>query len=263
MQNLSNADIEQLLEKYLEGKTTLEEEAMLSSYFSFTNNLSPEESAFAAEFRFYKQLQKANHDPGLYARKLLPQIQTKNKTGKTSFLYYSNRVAASLILIIAGYCIGKVDTRKQKENDKLGLQLLGMKQEMYSLKKMISERLLEDEWTHKKVKAIFIAGQLDTIDEELVKTIVHTINTDESINVRLTAVDLLMRNYTNDFVRPELLPALINQDEWYVQLKILDIIGKLNDPGINSDLQHLLKDPRIHQNLKIEIRKILTPGTFL
>lgn len=79
--------IEQLLEKYFEGATTINEEKQLQDYFS-SSNVAPHLQQYQKLFGYFTQAQKE-----VYSKNVLPKaIVKKNKT-----IWWS--VAASLVLM--------------------------------------------------------------------------------------------------------------------------------------------------------------------
>ena len=84
---MGSNNIEQLLENYFEGTTTIYEEKQLKDYFS-SDNVAPHLQQYQAMFGYFTQAQKEE-----YSKKILPNPVAK--TNKT--IWWS--VAASLVLM--------------------------------------------------------------------------------------------------------------------------------------------------------------------
>ncbi|TCP24782.1 hypothetical protein EV195_105213 [Tenacibaculum skagerrakense] len=97
------ANIEKLIEKYLEAETSLQEENILRTYFT-SGNVAPHLEDYAIMFGYFKQNQSETFTKTI---KLKPE-----KKSKKNFKWLS--VAASLALLVSVY-VGKVQYDKYQQ----------------------------------------------------------------------------------------------------------------------------------------------------
>ncbi len=108
----TEAVLEQLLDKYFAGETSLPEEAKLKSYFS-GNDIHPELKEYAALFQYVSEAanNKVSNDfddklfetiNGLDSQPVITQNQKTAKTRRLNFKFIS-RVAAALLIVLAAW----------------------------------------------------------------------------------------------------------------------------------------------------------------
>ncbi|MCB0654309.1 MAG: hypothetical protein KDC85_23720 [Saprospiraceae bacterium] len=116
---MNNSKLEQLLDKYFAGETSLQEEKQLKSYFSY-GDVHPDFKEYAPLFRFFEdagdeQLPE-NFDEKLMARINSP-IEMPQRTAKRFNLNikYLSRIAAALLFILAAYYFYEAPQKTGKE----------------------------------------------------------------------------------------------------------------------------------------------------
>ncbi len=109
---MDSKHIEQLLEKYWNCETSLEEEQQLRAYFRGDDIPGPLKEA-AALFRYFeqqKQLPLADHG---FEAKVISKIQRERPEGKVVKMTYNMvRIAAGLIVVIAAVYFVRLEVRK-------------------------------------------------------------------------------------------------------------------------------------------------------
>lgn len=99
---MATEKIKNLLDKYFEGETSLDEEKILKNYFLDQRHIAEEFKSFAHLFTFIEEEKK------ITAPKLELTLQPKLKTKKFSLSSSKWKVAASAaILIVAGFFVTK------------------------------------------------------------------------------------------------------------------------------------------------------------
>ncbi|WP_075342216.1 hypothetical protein [Tenacibaculum agarivorans] len=154
------ANIEKLLEKYLNAETTLQEEKILSDYFT-TNEVPPHLEEYGMLFGYFKQNQSETYTKAI---KLKPE-----KSKRKNFKLLS--VAASLALLVSVY-VGKnkydeYQARKQFAEVKKALELVSL-----HLNKGNEALYAVSDNFNKGTDAI---AKLDTYDKT-VKTVIQKVN---------------------------------------------------------------------------------------
>lgn len=116
--------IEQLLAKYWDCETTLEEEKELKEFFN-SEGVPPKWQAIAPLFRYYADEKKNGKLDGLFDEQVLAQIEAKQGSaspggeGKVVRWFYdmAKVAAVALILITAGYFVREEYINKKDKMD--------------------------------------------------------------------------------------------------------------------------------------------------
>ena len=98
---MDSSKLQQLLQKYWSGETTLEEEQLLKDHFQQAE--VPEEfREVAAMFRYYEQTKKNALNDIAFDRTLIEKVTGKSKQGRIrSLVFNSMRIAAGVVVLIA------------------------------------------------------------------------------------------------------------------------------------------------------------------
>lgn len=115
--------IEQLLAKYWDCETTLEEEKELGKFFN-SESVPARWQAIAPLFRYYEDERKNGSLDGLFDEQVLAQIEAKQEApasgkGKVIRLFYdmAKVAAVALILVTAGYFVREEYLNKKDKVD--------------------------------------------------------------------------------------------------------------------------------------------------
>lgn len=154
------ANIEKLLEKYLEAETSLQEEQILRMYFT-SGNVAPHLEEYAMLFGYFKENQSE-----IYTKTI--KLKPENKRRK-NFKWLS--VAASLALLVSAY-VGKLEYDKYQQKlyfaqVKEALQMVSL-----NLNKGNDALFAVSNNLNKGTEAV---AKLDTYDET-VKTVISKVN---------------------------------------------------------------------------------------
>src|SRR6187402_2659762 len=98
---MDSSKLQQLLQKYWSGETTLEEEQLLKDHFQQAE--VPEEfREVAAMFRYYEQTKKNALNDIAFDRTLIEKVTGKSKQGRMrSLVFNSMRIAAGVVVLMA------------------------------------------------------------------------------------------------------------------------------------------------------------------
>jgi hypothetical protein len=114
---MDSRKIEELLNKYWECESSLEEEKQLREYFE-GNNLAEQHKEVAALFRYYGENKKKSIDDQKFDRQLLHPAQKKQ--GKVIAIFYNSmRIAAGIAVLIVAIWFVRTEIRK---NDPVAME---------------------------------------------------------------------------------------------------------------------------------------------
>jgi flagellar basal body-associated protein FliL len=236
----------QLLTDYLDGNLSMEEK------ISVEEELASNPSAR----KMLKQLQEVfstiakspvlEPNPEIkqkFDAMLKAEIAKKEKAKTVFFQSVYFKVAATvLMLIIAGgvgfYIGGQRSGNTITENKKTDQTVLLAKlKNQYA----VSERLIG-------INEVVQSSP----DDRLVTVLITLMNEDSNTNVRLAAVNALVRFYDEPLVREALIDALSTQTDPLVQLELIQILVYKKEQEAVTPLENIIKDDQTLQAVKDE-----------
>jgi|GEM_PF-663186 len=271
---MNNEKAKQLIEKYLEGETSLGEERQLREYFQ-DENMPDGLKSFTESFDYFEEIRRQgpseNFDPfaKIRAESLKLDNQQISKEGTDSAwsnrtLMWSLRVAASIILLLIGFSAGQLlqnnGGASSKEVAALQEEVQQMKQKlMYSgsySQASASERLSAVNLTEK------IPSNDKKLDQKIADILIHTMNSDKSVNVRMAAANAMFRFRDEPRIRKALVNSLSEQEDPQMQITLINMLVQMKAKGALNEMHKLLVSSDIRevvkQQLKVGIAELRT-----
>ena len=268
--SISNDKIRQLLDNYFEGKTSLEEENQLRSYFrqeGVPRDLAP----YAPLFRYVHEASQAQQqrveentdevagdgrrEINLFARvdEAEAEAEAEERERVTlSFIRRNSgwllRIAAAIILVLTGFSAGIIigSGTDPDPND----QLLSLQNEIDQIKNALVYDAYRQTSASERIQAVRLTSGMDDAREQLVLVLIHTMNNDPNIHVRLSAIEALTNFADQQGVRGAFVQALAVQTDPFVQLSLIDILVELNEYSAMNEMQKLLARGDVEEVVK-------------
>lgn len=245
-------EIENLLNKYFDGETSLEEENYLRDYF--LNNEVPEHLKKYIDLFAY--FETAGHNE-ILAGDLLDQIPdddagASKNTG--SVIYWSVRAAAVFIILLVGFAAGVIYQQKAVRiypND-----ISSHSQGGVSVKDASWYNQIQHASSSEQIQLISQAELDPKAGDLIIQTLITTLNTAGNVNVRMAAADALFKMRQNPVARRALIRALPGQTDPNVQITLIDLLIQMNDKQAVRPMQVML----MNKNLDKIVRNKLEEG---
>jgi hypothetical protein len=190
------------------------------------------------------------------------QIKSVNRTTVldqvASYLYQLGlsrggiQAAYSLVILLIGLGAGYL---MMNDNDKTEISALST--EMKEMKSMMMLSLLEKESPSARIKAVSLTQNMKDVDNEIINALFHTLSHDNNTNVRLEALDALVRYSDRPLVRVGLIESLAEQDNPLVQLGLADIMVLLQDKQAKAALEGILNNDDLTEDVREVIKERL------
>ena len=247
-------DLEILLQKYYDGKTSEEEEKKLKHYFNQGENLYPHLKSDAALFQAFTLQQEMSQGKFLADDWLLEKVRVhESSRSRIRSLPIRKKwlVAASIILIAGMVLIGRLHNRTpgNEPNHQLADQGLEL-QEMKSI-------LLANNSPSERIRVI--SRQFDPKnDEQVIDILVRTLNKDANVNVRLAAGEALYRFLKNRKARREFINSLENQTDPMIQIFLVEILSTIKDKDSLEEIRKFNSKTNLHPAVKEKTTRALS-----
>ena len=137
--------------------------------------------------------------------------------------------AAALALLLAGAWAGRYLVAPGRENAPEGTEVAQLKGQVESLRQLVTLSMLEQQSPSARLEGVSYAYQMSQPDTQVEQALLHAVNHDANVNVRLSAVDALQKYAADPNVRRALADAVPVQDSPLVQVALIDLLVQLKD----------------------------------
>ena len=157
------------------------------------------------------------------------------------------RVAASIILLAGGMLIGTQITQYKNTSN---AQIASLNGEVKEIKEALMTTLLSNESASERLKAVSYTENMNQPDKEVISALIHTLNWDNNVNVRLAAAYSLDKFSSSQQVRDSLVASLSLQKEPVIQIVLINILAEHKEPKAIAPIRKILSDKESLQQVK-------------
>jgi HEAT repeat protein len=155
-------------------------------------------------------------------------------------------IAAAVAILIVGFSLGKLGNSDQDAKQ----ELAALRSEIASLKEVTITSSLKRYSASERIMAVSRIENETTINPELLATLVNTLNSDESPNVRYAALQALANYMDQDQVRYELVKSLESQTDPLIQISLITIMIEAQEKSARVPMKKLIEDEETLQEVK-------------
>jgi hypothetical protein len=164
------------------------------------------------------------------------------------------QAALTAVCLMAGFGGGYLLQRTEKENP----QIAQMGEEIRSMRQLVTLSLLQQQSASDRLRGVNWSYRLEMPDNEVLSALLHTLNNDDNVNVRLAAVDALYKFSDSSMVRRSLRQSLSSQSSPIVQIALIDMLADLKDAQTNEVFREVLHKPDLNSDVKQRLEKYVT-----
>ncbi len=242
--NLSEQEA-RLMKEYVEsnelaGQALEETKALLEG----TDDLLTREPGSALRANFMNMLEEEKQ----LQDNVRPITSGSDRSWKTAF-----QIAASLLLLIAGYGMGRY-ALQQTTDDKI----LALEQESELLKQNVMMALIENRSASKRIQAVNYVQEFATPDSEVLNALIDRMHYDANVNVRLAAAEALSGYSDNAQVKDAFIEALGTEKDPGIQIAIIQFLVEVKDTRARGPMQQLLEQEETPNFVKDQVSQGLS-----
>jgi hypothetical protein len=171
--------------------------------------------------------------------------------------WWPQRPAAQVTLaaacLVAGLLAGHaltVDTQRSREVARL-------QDEVASTRELVALSLMRQQAATDRIKGVDWTGQLPRPEPQVVEALLETVNYDDTVDVRLAAVDALHRFPDQSRIQPALIAALERQDSPLVQIALIDALADRRTPETLNAIRRLEMRPSVNPAVKSHAQAVM------
>ncbi len=244
--------IEELLEKYYAGSTSVEEEELLENYF--TGEANEELALHKAQFLYFQQ--KRSKQEEFRTMKVEELIETPGQPVTKGYtLTWGLGIAASVTLLLLGFLGGMV-LQNERYHD-ANQQIVDLKEDMSSLREMFLIAQLKQPSPTERIQGISIASNLSEKNPQVISLLIKVLNEDANNNVRIYAANVLAEFASNEEIRNALISSLSQQHSLATQVAIVNGLLELGSQQAFDSVQSAIERGYLPKEYAEQLRKEL------
>ncbi|MFH0843693.1 MAG: hypothetical protein V1903_13895 [Bacteroidota bacterium] len=163
------------------------------------------------------------------------------------------RVAAGIALFLLGWFtsgwFGSVPADNRQIADLAG--------EVKQLKETLVLTMMQQSSSVERIKAVSMVSEFEVADSRIVEALVGVLNHDSNDNVRLLALEALVRYSSVPEVREDLVASISNQTSPLVQLRLTEIMVAINEKRAAPEFQKMLQDASLNYSVRGKMNEAL------
>jgi len=194
--------------------------------------------------RFYSMLEeeKAGHSNNIISMDSVWQKRLHN-----GFERYKIGSVAAIFLI--GILIGNLITPFNSSDSKIDQ----LTDEISQMREMMMISLLENDSATERLRAVNISHEIPSSEGRVAYALLHTLNNDPNVNVRIAAVDALVRHASRPGIRSKMVESISNQESPVVQIALADAMVALQEENAIEQFRILLDQNDMDHNVRTKL----------
>ena len=165
------------------------------------------------------------------------------------------QMASSFALLVVGLGVGYmirpgVQAPVQGQAPAQGGELSQLRGEVSSMRQMVALSLMQQQSAGERLRGVSYAYQAPSSDTQVLSALLTAVNQDDSVNVRLSAVDALHAFGSSPVMRSAVLQSIRKQHTPLVQVALIDLLVDLKEKDAVPELGALAADSGINESVR-------------
>jgi hypothetical protein len=155
-------------------------------------------------------------------------------------------VAWSIALVALGTYLGlQLGSVKSSSQD-----LSAMHTELTNMRQMVALSMLQQQSASQRLEGVTWTRREEHLDPQVLSALMHTLRYDQSVDVRLAALDALSRHAGQPQVKKTVVDALQEQQSPLMQVALIDQLVEWRDEEATPGLEKLRKLPNLNPTVR-------------
>jgi anti-sigma factor RsiW len=152
------------------------------------------------------------------------------------------------LFLACGYLIGRHS--ESATNPDVQKRVEAMQSELATTRQMVALSMLQQQSASQRLEGVSWSTRLPEPDTKVLGALLHTLRFDNSVDVRLAALDALSRYAGRPEIRRELVDVLQTRQSPLVQVALIDLLVDMHDKGAVSQFKKFQQDPKLDPTVK-------------
>ena len=155
-------------------------------------------------------------------------------------------------MLVVGILVGRTTmTKPAVEQD----QIAAMRKELSDTKQLVVLSMLQQQSASERLQGVSYSMQVSQADPEITAALLHTLRHDNSVDVRLAALDSL-RRYKDDMkVRKGLVDSLQTPQSPMVQIALIDAMVEMREKNALPNIKKFEETPNLNPTVKQHVQQ--------
>ena len=166
-------------------------------------------------------------------------------------------LAWSAALLVIGLLIG---TRIGDRDAGRSQELAAMHSELAGMKQLVVLSMLQQQSASERLQGVTFSSREDHLDPQVLAALLRTLRYDNSVDVRLAALDTLSRHANQPQIRKSVVDSLQEQQSPMVQVALIDLLSEWRDPDAAERLRNFEQtknlNPTVRQRAEWAVSKL-------
>lgn len=250
----------ELWQEYLVGEIDQNQEKELNEFLAanpeFENELSGLEKTWALFDEIDRPEPSTQMDARFYAMMAAQTSKPKTENPLNALVaWFASGWQVGLASLFIGLLAGWFLLPSQQQTQ----DIAQLSSEISDMKTMMMLTLIEQPKAQDRIQAVNISNDLDGSDQRVINALVSTLNSDDNMNVRLSALESLANFGEEPMVRKALVQAIASQENSLMQVAIADILVQIQAKNSVDELEKLkdtIEDDLVKDHLEESIKTL-------
>jgi len=242
MEEFDKEKMEELMIDYIEGNLSGELKEYVEKYIAKNEEAHREFELLQKLYAVMSNSPDFTPDSSLKFEfeKALEEEMTGDKSKEVRIISinwkWPMRIAAGLAILVVGYFLGMQFNNNNDELSKL-------RKEMEATKQLVMLSL-QNQSASQRIMGVNYTETITHPDDQILDVLIKTMNHDENTNVRLAAVNALMKFSSEEKVRLALINSLDIQTDPIIQIALIDAMVNLKETRAIDKLKSITEDEK-------------------
>lgn len=160
-------------------------------------------------------------------------------------------LAWSMALVVFGVLVGTaIGTRIGDGNAVREREIADMHSELTNMRQMVAISMLQQQSASDRLQGVNYTNREEHLDPQVFAALMHTLRYDNSVDVRLAALDALSRHAGQPAVRKSVVDSLQTQQSPMVQVALIDLMSEWRDPEAAQRLRNFQQTPNLNPTVR-------------
>ena len=161
------------------------------------------------------------------------------------------QMAAGFAMLVLGVGVGsQIRPAKQEVQQPAGSELAQLRGEVSNMRQMVALSLMQQQSAGERLRGVSWAYRVESSDTEVLSALLSTVNNDQSVNVRMAAVEALHAFGASPVTRTAIVQSIPKQTSPLVQIALIDLLVDLKVTDAAPALKQLSLDPAVDVSVR-------------
>ncbi|MFM2394996.1 MAG: hypothetical protein RLZZ546_2979, partial [Bacteroidota bacterium] len=177
------------------------------------------------------------------------EIKPKKSRSKFVLMDVWKYASAACLLLICGAYIGRISVDGSFSTNS-NSEVVRLSHEVNEMKEMMMLSMIQNPQASDRIRAVNYAKELVEVDDKVLDALLSTFYYDENDNVRIVALNALVKMGDNAKVREALINAIMSEKSVLIQVALADAMIKLQEKKSLDLLKEKLEDQQLNKHVK-------------